>query len=444
MTSPYNDSRHGMKKALIISYYWPPSAGAGVQRWLKFSKYLREFGWEPVVYVPEGAEYQHEDPSLQADVPPGMQMLKTRIREPYRLYKLITGKSGREKVQPGFLSEQRSAGLAEGFATWIRGNFFIPDARRSWIRPSIKFLSNWLMENRIDAMISTGPPHSMHLIALGLKKQFNIPWLADFRDPWTQIDFYHKLRLTRLADKKHRRLERQVLLSADRVVTVSDNCGAGLQEISGRPVDVVTNGYDPDDFREIPSYDHQKFSLTHLGLMNADRNPVALWDALASLVADVEGFSGHLEVKLIGKTDFRVGESLRSRHLDPYVNDLNYLPHDRALAEAGNSAILLLPLNNTPNVRGIAPGKLYEYLALQRPILCIGPPDGDVAAILEETGSGFTAGFGETEKIRTRLEEWYRRFRQQGLQRLETNAGKYARPALTGRLAAILDEILTE
>jgi glycosyltransferase involved in cell wall biosynthesis len=431
-----------LKKVLIISYYWPPSAGAGVQRWLKFSKYLRDFGWEPVVYTPENPESPHDDHSLLSDIPHGMLQLKRPIREPYQLYKLFTGRSGKEKFQPGFLNERKKPGLADQAARWVRGNFFIPDARKFWIRPSVNYLSAWLRDHPVDALVSTGPPHSMHLIALKLKQRLGIPWLADFRDPWTRIDFYHKLRLTRWADRRHRYLENLVLTTADRVVTVSRHVASELEGISGRSVEVVANGYDPEDFREIPPFDYGKFSLTHLGYMNADRNPHALWAALAGLVKEVPGFSDDLQIKLIGKTDVSVTGTLEKLGLKGFVRNLQYLPHAQALQEAGNSSVLLLPLNRTPNALGIVTGKLFEYLALKRPILCIGPPTGDAAAIIRKSGSGTTAGFDDWEAVKEVLSEWYSAFKQKRLAWQGSGTGPYSRVALTEKMAGLLDGMM--
>ncbi|NTW26696.1 MAG: glycosyltransferase family 4 protein, partial [Lentimicrobium sp.] len=184
------------RRVLIISYYWPPSGGAGVQRWLKFVKYLRESGWEPVVYVPENPEYPAIDESLAKDIPDGIEIIKTPIWEPYSFYKKLIGAGKGERINAGFLSEKKRPGLTEQFSIWLRGNFFIPDARKFWIRPSISFLTRYLEKHPVDAIVSTGPPHSMHMIALGVKKRTGLPWLADFRDPWTNIDFYHELMLT--------------------------------------------------------------------------------------------------------------------------------------------------------------------------------------------------------------------------------------------------------
>ncbi len=433
-----------MKKLLIITYYWPPSAGAGVQRWLKFSKYLKEFGWEPVIYTPLNPEYPGEDPSLSADVPEDIVVLKTKIWEPYRYYKFVTGKKPGEKVQAGFLSEHKKPGKIEKASAWLRGNLFIPDARKFWIKPSVKFLTDWLNKNPVDAMVSNGPPHSMHLIAKGIKEAHDIPWLADFRDPWTQIDFYHRLRLSKKADRKHKALEKEVLAKADAVSTVSPHCAKGLREIEERHVEVVTNGYDPEDFKNIKPFDYDAFSITHLGSMNADRNPVALWKVLKELVLENPFFRENLKIRLIGKTDFSVTEHLKMNGLMDFTEKQDYLPHDQALAEAGQSALLLLALNNTPNVMGIAPGKLYEYLALKRPILCIGPEPGDAASIISETQSGYTANFDNENKMRDILLVWAKKFRERKLFLENHSLKNYSRKVTTKKMAGILDGIVSE
>jgi len=192
-----------MKKALIITYYWPPSGGAGVQRWLKFVKYLREFGWEPIVYTPENPEFPEIDESLYSDIPENLTVIKTPIREPYTAYKKFIGRTKKEKINAGFLSEKKRNPFLENISVWIRGNFFIPDARLLWIKPSVKFLLKYLTGNPVDIIISTGPPHSMHIIAMKLNESLKLPWVADFRDPWTNIDFYKDLKLTSWADSRH-------------------------------------------------------------------------------------------------------------------------------------------------------------------------------------------------------------------------------------------------
>lgn len=431
-----------MRRVLIISYYWPPGGGAGVQRWLKFAKYLRDFGWEPVVYTPQNPEYPAFDPSLEKDVPQGIEVLKTLILEPYLLYKIFSGRSCRENIQAGFISENKRPGIAEKISAWIRGNLFIPDARCFWIGPSVKFLTKWLKKNHVDAIVSTGPPHSMHMIAHGIKRKRNIPWLADFRDPWTQIDFYNKLRLTSWANAKHKKLEQKVLKTADRVVTVSPTCSEGLKTIYSRNIHVITNGFDPADFGSLPPFRYDTFSITHLGSLNADRNPHKLWEVLAQLVEQREFFATKLAIRLIGKTDISVIDSLEENGLTRYLEKTDYLPHDQALVKASQSAVLLLPLNNTPNVMGITTGKIFEYLALKRPVLAIGPEDGDAASILLQTQSGQVAAFDDQNKMTLLLLKWEQAFLNNKLELNPRNTDQYSRKELTKALSSILQSMI--
>ena len=238
-----------MNKVLVISYYWPPMGGGGVQRWLKTIKYLRQYKWEPIVFTVNNSDISLYDDSLLYDVPDGIEVISSNIWEPFSLYRIFTGKKD-EKINPGFLSKKKGVSFLNNLSIWIRGNFFIPDAKMFWYNPAIKTISRYLQNNKVDAIVSTGPPHTTHLIALFIKKKFDIPWLADFRDPWTNIDFYDKLKLTKWADKRHRRLEMNVLLNANKLVTVSKSWAKDFFNICGRKPDVITNGYDPADFNK--------------------------------------------------------------------------------------------------------------------------------------------------------------------------------------------------
>ncbi|HOP44190.1 MAG TPA: glycosyltransferase, partial [Flavobacteriales bacterium] len=236
-----------MKRVLIVTYYWPPNGGAGVQRWLKFVKYLPQHGWQPVVYTPENPELVAEDPGLLDDVPREAEVIKRRISEPYGLYKRLTGRGVKEKVHTAFLSEEKREGWRDRMALWVRSNFFIPDARVGWVGPSVRFLKQYLREHPVDVIVTTGPPHSMHLIGLRLKRALGIRWVADFRDPWTNIDFYRQLKLSRSADRRHRRLEAEVLREADTVVAVGWTLADELRDLGAKRVEVITNGFDPAD-----------------------------------------------------------------------------------------------------------------------------------------------------------------------------------------------------
>ena len=426
-----------MKKVLIITYYWPPSGGAGVQRWLKFVKYLREFGWEPIIYTPENAEMPSLDNSLIKDVPEGVEVLKTPIWEPYDAYKKLVGQKKEEKINAGFLSENKKPKRTEKLAVWIRGNFFIPDARKFWIKPSVEYLKNYLKDNPVDVIISTGPPHSMHLIAKEIKRSLEIKWVADFRDPWTNIDFYKDLMLSSTADKKHKRLEKEVLQEADVVLSVGATLGKELTELGATRSEVITNGYDLEENVESVPLD-EKFSIAHIGTMTKSRNPIVLWNVLSSLVNQNEKFKERLEIKLVGKVDISVMDSIEKHGLSNYVRKIDYLPHDEVILEQRKSHLLLLVVNNTPNAKGILTGKFFEYMSSGRPTLCIGPKDGDVAEIIKETQVGEVFENSENEKLGSYILESFA-----GEIENDSNPSieKYSRRELTKNLASILDSL---
>ncbi|HEY4800774.1 MAG TPA: glycosyltransferase family 4 protein [Bacteroidia bacterium] len=430
-----------MKKVLVITYYWPPSGGAGVQRWLKFVKYLREFGWEPVVYTPENPEAPAVDESLMKDIPENLTVIKTKIWEPYNLYKGFIGQKKGEKINAGFLSEKKKPGLAERVSVWIRGNWFIPDARKFWIRPSIDFLSGYLKKNPVDAMVSTGPPHSMHLIALGIKKRTNIPWLADFRDPWTNIDFYDKLKLTRSSDAKHKKLELEVLKHADKVVSVSWNWAKDFQKIFDREVNVITNGFDDADFKFEEIKPDTAFTISHIGAMNKDRNPHQFWKALAELVKENPDLKNDLKIRLIGKNDHAVLQSLEENNLIAFTEKTEYMPHNEVLKQICSSQVLLLPLNDTPNTMGIIPGKIFEYLAAKRPIFAIGNEEGDSARIIRDTKAGVICDFSNKEKMRAEILKMYGRYKEGKLFLDAADLQKYSRKSKTEEIAKLLNSI---
>ncbi|MBK9358349.1 MAG: glycosyltransferase family 4 protein [Bacteroidales bacterium] len=429
------------RRVLIISYYWPPSGGAGVQRWLKFVKYLRECGWEPVIYTPENPEFPSLDTSLFRDIPDGIEIVRTPIWEPYRFYKKLIGAGKNERINAGFLSEKKRPGLAEKFSIWLRGNFFIPDARKFWIKPSVRFLLKYLTKNPVDAIVSTGPPHSMHMIALGVKRKTGIPWLADFRDPWTNIDFYHELMLTGWADKKHHRQEFAVLKEADEVVVISRSMRTDFLKIHAREYSVITNGFDEDDVTGLEVETDKKFTLSHIGTMVKTRNPEGLWKAISEETIRNPAFASNLEIKLVGSVDYSVNESIHIAGLEKYVNRVSYLPHEEVVRVQQQSQVLLLLINDTPNAKVILPGKFFEYMASRRPILCIGPLDGDAAQVIADTESGVVVEKDDVAGIRKAVHELYSRFENGTTTVKSSGIGKYSRKELTARLAERLNHI---
>ncbi len=436
-----------MQKVLVITYYWPPSGGAGVQRWLKFVKYMRQCGLEPIVYTAENGEMPVEDHSLLKEVPLETRVIKQPIWEPYSIYKKFIGRKKDDKINAAFLNEGRKTGFTEKLSVWIRGNFFIPDARKFWIKPSIQKLSELIQKEKIGVVISSGPPHSMHLIALGLKKKFpELKWLADFRDPWTQIDFYDKLMLTPMADKKHHDLEASVLLNADKVLSIGQGMSLQLLDLykkaggkNNNKFHVIPNGFDTADVLDKTVEKDKKFSIAHIGTFVKDRNANDLWQVLNELVHNHPVFAEQLEIKLVGKVDQTVKEALGANQLEPYVRYVNYLPHNEVIAEQQKSHVLLLPVNRTPNAMGILTGKFFEYMAAGVPVLAIGPTGGDLAKIIEETNCGIICDFDDKQAIR---EAVLKIFEGHQPDRRESEILKYSRKGQTEQLKALITEML--
>ena len=435
-----------MKKVLILTYYWPPSGGAGVQRWLKFTKYLKTYGWEPIIYTAENGEIPVVDMSLLKDIPEELTILKTPIWEPYHLYKRFIGRKKDDKINASFLSENKKAGLSEKISIWIRGNFFIPDARKFWIKPSINYLKNYIIKNNIEYIISSGPPHSMHLIALGLKNKFtSLKWVADFRDPWTNIDFYDKLMLTKRSNNKHHRQELNVLTTADIILSIgkgmSDEFLNIYQKSGGKNLNkfkVISNGFDADDIKTSDIVKDKKFSIAHIGTLVKDRNPIVLWKVLKKLTDTRDDFRSQLEIKLVGKVDIFVKEQLENYGLINFVNKIDYLPHSEVIIEQQKSKVLLLLINNTKNAKDILTGKFFEYMASGSPILAIGPIDGELADIIKQTQTGLISNFEDEITLEKNI---LNLFVNQSLQTNGEEVIKYSREELTKKLCELLNEL---
>lgn len=427
-----------MKRLLIITYYWPPTGGSGVQRWVKFSKYLPEFGWQPVVYTPENPEQLARDESLLKDVPECSEVIKRPITEPYAVYRRLTGGKAGQEVNP--VNAQRK-NWKQRLSLWIRGNCFVPDPRIGWVRPSVRFLKKYLAEHPVDAVVTTGPPHSVHLIGRGLKRALGLHWIADFRDPWTEMFYYKHLGLGAAADRRHHRLEQSVLDEADTVISVSPPVRDDFQAKTKTPVVLITNGFDESDFGDSSypagmtansgsgSATAKPFRLVHTGLFAADGNPLNLWDALARRCEADPAFRARLEIRLAGKVDAAVTEAIRARGLGDNLVDLGYLPHDETVREQRAADILLLPLRREPEYAKVLPGKIFEYLAARRPVLGIGQPDGAAARILRDAGAGDMFDWDERDALLAFLDAEHPQ---------TTDIGKYTRRALTAQLTQIL------
>ena len=419
-------------KVLIITYYWPPSGGSGVQRWLKFVKYLRDFDIEPVVYTVENPRYAIEDKSLFNQVPKGVEVIRQPIFEPNTIFSFFGKKN--KKQSSGFLHPNPS--VFGRFLQYVRANYFIPDARKYWVKPSVKYLIKYIRTTKIDLIISTGPPHSIHLIAMELKAKLGIKWISDFRDPWTEIDYFHQLPLTKKSKKRHYELEKEVLATSDAVIVVGATMKERFRKFT-KNIHVITNGFDTENLCRTSDTD-STFSITHIGMMNTDRNPKILWTALKEISDENPDFKKELRIQLIGKIAPEVIEDIAIFN-DNNVRIIDYLNHGEIQLYQQKSQLLLLVINKVPGAKGIITGKIFEYLQANRTILAIGPKDGDAASIINETGSGTMVDFDDKQKLKTTILHYYRDFKMKKLVIKSTDIQKYHRKNLTRKLAEVIN-----
>lgn len=434
------------RNVLLIAYYWPPAGGGGVHRWLKMSKYLVSNEIKLTVFTPDICDSTVLDESLTKEVNKYIKVVRVPIWEPYDLYKKFTGKKKGDKVYSGFIQEGGKSSFTQKLSVFIRGNFFIPDARKYWIKPSVKFLSKYLKENDIDVVISTGPPHSMHLIANGVKEKHpQIKWIADFRDPWTKIDFYEQLQLSKWADNKHKKLEKKVLKNADKIVTVSTSWKKDFENISQRnDVELIHNGFDKEDFLNNNNLIDSQFTIAHIGSMNPDRNPKMLWKVLNDLCSKDNIFKQDLDIKLIGQVDYSILYDIKKYNLDGNTKKIDFIPHNEVVKEMMKSQVLLLPINKTSNSKGILPGKLYEYMGAKRPILCVGPKEADSYKIIQETNAGYCVDYDDYEATKKAVNEMYHAFKENNLTVNSKNIDQYSREALAKKYADLIFRVVQE
>jgi glycosyltransferase involved in cell wall biosynthesis len=423
------------KKLLIITYYWPPAGGPGVQRWLKFVKYLPDFNVQPIVYIPENPTYPIIDNGLQSEVSEKAIILKNKIKEPYGLASFF-GKNKTKKISSGIIPNQKKQSFVEKTLLWVRGNIFIPDARFLWVKPSVKYLKKYIIENQIDTIVTSGPPHSLHLIGLQLKKELNVKWFADFRDPWTTIGYHKALKLSSYADKKHKALEKEVLTTADTIIVTSKTTKTEFQAITSQPIEVITNGYDVEKVSKQPL--DEKFTLAHIGSFLSERNPRILWKALKELTKENPDFRRDFQLKLIGAVSQEVLDTISEFRLNDYVLNLGYVSHQEAVEHQRKSQVLLLIEINSEDTKSIIPGKLFEYMVSERPILALGPEGSDFAEIITSTNTGVFFLYDELEQLKELLLKYYNLYREQNLKVHAVGLQQYSRKNLTEKLAKLI------
>lgn len=431
--------KQARKKVLLVTYYWPPAGGPGVQRWLKFVSYLPQFGIEPIVYIPENPAYPILDRNLLNQVPTGVTIIKQPIREPASFAKKLFGKKTKQ-LQSGILPGKK-ASIVTRMMLYIRANFYIPDARVGWVKPSVVFLKDYCRKNHIQTLITTGPPHSLHLIGMQLQKEIGVKWLADFRDPWTTIHYFADLPLSIRALQKHKALEKEVLAAADLITVTSKPTKIEFQKITNKPIAVVTNGYEESLLpKEVLPLD-TKFSIAHIGSLLSDRNPKQLWQAIADLLKAYPDLKEDLQITLAGVVSDEVLFSIEKAGLKEFVKDFGYLSHEEAIRLQHSSQLLLLLEMDKEETKVILPGKLFEYMAARRPILALGPEGGAIAPILKETNAGSYYTYQETTAIYKYLEKQYKRFKTGDLHIHSQGIESYSREAVSRKMAKLLQEL---
>ena len=433
-------------KVLVVTYYWPPSGGSGVQRWLKFVKYLAALGVEVHVYTPESPDFDVKDESLLSDIPQSVRIVKQPIKEPYVYYRALLGKKNTKGSNFGFTQNNKSNYLQK-IAIWIRSNLFIPDARVWWVKPSVSFLKEYITEHQIENVITTGPPHSMHLIGLGLKKYFktNIQWLTDFRDPWTRIYTNEELSLSRYSKNRLAKLEKEVIENCDKLVTVSDFLKQEFELLGAKgKAYTIYNGFDTTDYlksreKQDEIDNDSKFVISYIGLFPGLSNPSHLWKKLAELVETNQDFKNDLKIVLVGNIDSIILNDIDENGLLPFVELTGIVPHDIAVEYQKKSDLLLLCIPNVLNSKGILTGKLFEYLASKKPILAFGDVAGDVAKILKETNGGELFSYDENEGIRAYILKQYELYSSGFFCESTINYLQFSRVELTNELVRIIE-----
>jgi glycosyltransferase involved in cell wall biosynthesis len=427
-----------MKKVLVITYYWPPSGGGGVQRWLKFTKYLPEFGWNPIVLTPANPSVREQDSSLLNEVRADLKIVKIPIFEPYA----VTSKLLNIQTVPRQGIVQSKPDIRNYLLTWMRGNFLIPDTRIFWRKPAFKKASKLIVEESIDLVITTGPPHSLHLIGHDLKTHLKIKWIADFRDPWSDWDILDQLKLTPWAKMRHKMLEQKVIGAADGVITVSNAWAKDLSERHQKTIKVITNGYDRNAEYTDAEATPDKFRISHFGLINKFRNVPRLWQVLGELCQKDQEFCEDLEIFLAGNIENSLFELFKEYKLDTKLNYVEYLPYAELPLKYAQTSVFLLLSNRSKNSKGHIPGKLFEYLEQGKPVLALSDTDGDVADIIIKTNSGYVADPEDEVSIRNYIMKLYEGYRKNERIFKQTGISGYERRNLTERLSDFMGGLI--
>ncbi|MFZ5516984.1 MAG: glycosyltransferase family 4 protein [Candidatus Zhuqueibacterota bacterium] len=437
-----------MKKFLFITYYFPPAGGPSVQRIIRIIQHMTGNGWEPVVLTVKNGDYTSLDSSLEKVIPSQVKIIRTEIFEPYNFYRAFLGKKKDEKIPLAVLSANKKAGWREKIANFIRANFFIPDGRIGWYGIGVRAGIRAIKDNPdIAIILSSGPPHTVHLIARKIAQKTGLPFVADFRDPWVNIEYYSDIKRSALTVAADRWLEGKVLRSADATVAVSPGCVdlliQGRKNLDRRRFHVIYNGFDPDAFpAKIPNPPRDTFVITYIGNLPYSRLTPVFYQAVANLKSSGKIAPGSFQIRFYGNIDSTARQALSAFQIDDILAMHNFIPHQQAIEKICQSHLLLLVINNSATRKAIVTGKLFEYLASQRYILAVGPTDGDAAHILNDTGVGSMFDYDDLPGIQNFLFSQYRHWQAGQWQPSHTDRiGAYLRAEQLKQLEAIFQNL---
>lgn len=428
-----------MKRILIIVYYWPPTGGSGVQRWVKFAKHLRSFGWEPVIFTPDKPFVTERDESLLKDIPSDIEVIRHPVFEISKYFGgAPTAPTSSAQAKPSLFSKFKKA-----VGNYVRGNYFIPDPRILWLNPSVKFLTKYLKQNPVDAIVSSGPPHSLHLIAKQLKEKTDTPWLADFRDPWLEILNFHGFSTSPSVIAKHTALFKSVISTANATIVAHPSVQQSFAKQTKQPVHLITNGYDIADIQAATpaQVDSSKFNMVFVGIFYGILNSTAFWQAVKELLDENEAFRKQLKLSFVGKAQQEVMNDLQKYQLLPYCEFTGYVNHNIAVGYEKAADVLLLFTPSQPEFRYVIPGKIFEYMAVQKPVLCIAETNNDSAQIIQQANAGSIVGPTDKGAIKAAVLNLYQVYQSGALSQASSGYEKYERKAQTEVLASILNQL---
>lgn len=413
--------RRSVKNVLVIAYYFPPSGGPGVQRVLKHIRYLSDFGWNPIVLTVENGDFPARDESLLAQIPPNIHVERTRIYEPYTIYRLLTGKPANTPIDVNVIKkESQSRSVMENIAEFIRATVFIPDARIGWLLTAVNAGIRLIQEHNIQAIYNSAPPYTTALIARQLKRKTGLPWVTGFRDPWTGfLTTPKRWFLPAWIDKQ---LERSVFEEADAIECAWIGIQKDIQEkfphIPAEKYHHIPNGFDSNDYPVVEAVSSQipenlgdgktpRFTITYTGSMYGRRNPSSFLAALQNLIERGVIATNEILVRFIGRFGAEVHTMFETFPYQTSLEILGYMPHEESIRYLLRADALLLIVDEAKESKEIVPGKVYEYIGAMRPIIAVAPTQGAIHELLLETKSGKTAHQTDVQGIARVVEEYF-------------------------------------